>query len=96
MYLNRNRIGGDEMNENLPKLKPCPFCGGEAVFKCCSTGHSGGDISWSYKVHCISCGVEVPSRAEFKTTFRIGNDGKISFVNDDRWKAAELWNKRGD
>ena len=82
------------MNENLPKLKPCPFCGREAVFKCYSTGHSGGDISWSYKVHCISCGVEVPSLTEFKTTLRIGYDGKISFVTDDRWKAAELWNKR--
>lgn len=82
------------MNENLPELKPCPFCGGKAMFKCCSTGRSIGNVWWSYKVCCSSCGVEFPDRSEFETELRIGNDGKISFVDDGRLKAAELWNKR--
>mgnify|MGYP004690464921 CR=1 FL=1 len=82
------------MNENLPKLKPCPFCGGKAVFKCCLTGRSGYDIWWSYKVCCSRCGVEFPDREELETKLRIGDDGKIFCVIDDRLKAAGLWNKR--
>ena len=41
------------------KLKPCPFCGGEATireFACGSTGNGG--FSASYEVGCKDCKIK--------------------------------------
>ena len=37
----------------MEKLKPCPFCGGEAKVKAYSNGYN----IW-YRVRCVDCGVE--------------------------------------
>ena len=38
------------------KLKPCPFCGGEAGF---STGKNGDGSDWHY-IECGDCGAMGP------------------------------------
>ena len=40
----------------MTKPKPCPFCGGDAVFK-------GMEYSWNWidvEIECASCGVSTP------------------------------------
>lgn len=76
------------------ELKPCPFCGGEAIFRFISTYSSGGDrcIGYDFKIVCSNCGITLPSRYEIR--FRIKEDGEFVIEKDDREKAANDWNRR--
>lgn len=39
------------------KLKPCPFCGGDAEFVAVITGTDGdGELTGKYKIRCKKCG----------------------------------------
>ena len=72
------------MNEN--NLKPCPFCGGEAISQ---IDHD----SRSFTVFCESC------PAEIKRTFTELGLGDGSFMDFDEVARAmdelvELWNRR--
>lgn len=77
------------------KLKPCPFCGGEAVYiidknyiRC--TAHE-----WQFGIKCTNCMVELPVR-DFIVTVGMKSNGEIVFTKDDRKKAADMWNRRAE
>lgn len=78
------------MDEN--KLKPCPFCGGKAVFQIKSNGSSHYDVHFEFTIKCQKCGCELPKTYSF--AFTLGDCGQIIPQNDQRKKALELWNRR--
>lgn len=44
------------MNDENIKLKPCPFCGGEAYFEKVTDGSLMEDEFPEYGVYCAACG----------------------------------------
>lgn len=64
--------------KDKPKLKPCPFCGGEAKLSKQTT------ITWflkfnSYYVRCETCGA---------------SSRKSDEIGEEKDKAIEAWNRR--
>ena len=47
------------MNE---KLKPCPFCGGEAEFHVIANSASHGGASFTFEIVCSKCKVSLPKQ----------------------------------
>lgn len=75
------------------KLKPCPFCGGEAVYVTSSNNSSHCCVGFDFEVKCKECKVGIPGRYEMK--FYLGENGELKILADERPKAAERWNRRG-
>lgn len=77
----------------MDKLKPCPFCGGEVIFK---DGYQCEDGTWVHGfVRCEKCGTKKKSvhLSDFLGTWRHG------FVSDEvahecSLTAIEAWNTR--
>ena len=42
------------------KLKPCPFCGGEAEFHVIANSASHGGASFTFEIVCSECKVSLP------------------------------------
>ena len=82
------------MVNDMEKLKPCPFCGGEAVFNIYSNSTRENNRGWSYDVHCEKCGAFVPNRCSYETIAVMDRDGNILLIKDNRDKAIEAWNRR--
>lgn len=79
-------------------LKPCPFCGGEAIFfpKCsCPNAAAGLTRKWKFGVGCLACGIALP-KTTYSFSVQMTNDGGIEVIEDDRQKAADTWNRRSD
>lgn len=74
------------------ELKPCPFCGGRALFKTVSSTASHYSAVFSFKVECGKCGTSLPRR--YSVVFGLSVDGVIKPDRDERCQAAEAWNKR--
>lgn len=84
----------DEINT---KLRPCPFCGGEAKFELsaavkCQT-ERGNTKGWEFGICCTECSVKTP-RTHYKLEVQLNDDGQISVIEDERYKAIEAWNRR--
>lgn len=77
----------------MDKLKPCPFCGGEAMFLRKSYMMSGSARGWAFGVCCKKCGVTLK-----KTDYRLEVDfecsGEITVTVDERPQATDDWNRR--
>lgn len=85
------------MNMTETKLKPCPFCGGEAkIF--------AGEVSydkWNYEVvrpywvGCDNndCSVN-PKTTAYKTSIWLKQDGHVVMEQDGYALAVEAWNGR--
>jgi Lar family restriction alleviation protein len=71
-------------SENEIKLKPCPFCGSDAVTL--GRAHINGAIvgAWFYFGHCGNCGAN-GSQSDDK-----------GFFYTKRNEAAEAWNRRAN
>ena len=72
---------GNETPETLPKLKPCPFCGGTAGVCECEYPRVYGIENKPYYVQC-SCGVTLGYDLDYGGTF------------DTEREAIEAWNQR--
>lgn len=74
------------------ELKECPFCGGKAIFRSKSTIIDSVGAGFHYSIKCQKCGLEYP---EFGTVqMRLNEDGTVSFIQDDRYELAVMWNFR--
>ena len=76
------------------KLKPCPFCGGEAVFAVESYKSSHRDIGFNFTILCSGCHTRLP--AEYSLTAKLDAQGCILITSDGRKSAADAWNRRAD
>lgn len=76
------------------KLKPCPFCGREAVFVIKSHSSSHRDVGFNFFIQCSKCYTRLPQ--EYSLTLRLDEDGNISTTSDGRKDAEEAWNRRAD
>lgn len=56
-------------------LKPCPFCGGKAMFLTITNMSSHSAVGVMFKIKCMKCGTELPKSyecvAETRTIHRI-------------------------
>lgn len=77
------------------KLKPCPFCGGEAVYIIDKNYIRCTEHVWKFGIKCTNCMVELPVR-DFIVTVDMNSNGEIVFTEDERGKAADMWNRRAD
>lgn len=75
------------------KLKPCPFCGGEAKFKTISNACGHQFVTIEFEISCEKCGVSFPKR--YRIEIQLNECGSIT-MNDYRMEAAEAWNRRAD
>lgn len=76
----------------MEKLKPCPFCGGKAVFRMISNNSSHYSCGFIFKIECDDCGVQLPT--SFTSDFSMTEDGEINAFNDLRSQAIRTWNMR--
>lgn len=71
-------IAKDVQADETAVLKPCPLCGGSAVYRTEWVGNGmGHDTS---RICCTQCGLELP--------------GKGSCDPDDECRLTEIWNRR--
>lgn len=73
-------------------LKPCPFCGGKAVFKHHNIGGAGHILlAADATVECSKCGLVFPKR--YSTVVVEGENGELS-VRTSLQEAVIDWNRR--
>lgn len=75
------------------KLKPCPFCGGDAIFFQKAYAVSNSTRGWVFTVRCKKCGVALP-KTNYVIEVNLGDSGEIKIATDERQQAAEAWNRR--
>lgn len=82
---------------NMDKLKPCPFCGGEAQVFAGEVSHD----KWNYEVvrpywvGCDNndCSVN-PKTTAYKTIIWLERNGHVVMEQDGYTLAVEAWNER--
>jgi Lar family restriction alleviation protein len=77
----------------MDKLKPCPFCGGKAVFMTKQNNSSHTCVSFSFAIECSKCHTR-PPKASDNVAFGLSSTGEIVTIDDGREKAIEAWNRR--
>lgn len=74
------------------ELKPCPFCGGKAVFKTAEIKTGIEMIHLIFKIKCQKC--ESSQTREFHNIFQLDKSGEVKILRDDRKEAVAAWNQR--
>ena len=75
------------------KLKPCPFCGGEAEFFEENNGyHSRGNAEWTLGIRCTKCGIKSPHI--YRIDVILNKNAEFQFLLDERRVAVDDWNRR--
>lgn len=74
------------------KLKPCPFCGGQARFKTITYGEDCSGVHFNFEIRCKECEVGIPKAYALRLTLE--TDGEIVLLIDERSIAIEEWNNR--
>lgn len=77
----------------MMKLKPCPFCGGEAKFLVKTYREHGVSRGYNFGIYCTGCNLTTP-RINYGIDLRLSDYGEIEFINDERQEAVEAWNRR--
>lgn len=73
-------------------LRPCPFCGGNAVFKVITTIASTSKSGMTFCVQCTKCGARAPSGHVSEISFQLYDDGELKITKDERSYEAAWWN----
>ena len=76
------------------KLLPCPFCGGEAIFRYFPAPYDfqNNDQLMTIRVECSKCHVSTPKELEMR--FHFAQNGQMPFLKDERKDIAVIWNRR--
>ena len=74
------------------KLKPCPFCGGEAEFNIKTNSSSRLRSGFTFVIRCKECHIQYPKM--YRSEFKIHSNGDMIPTIDERGKAADDWNRR--
>lgn len=86
------------------ELKPCPFCGGTAEFftrgyklRDSVRGYKLRDTvrGWEFGIQCIKCGITSP-KVDYLLELQFNKKGGVSELVDERYIAAEAWNRRAE
>ena len=77
----------------MKELKPCPFCGGKAEFVTKTNNMQGLERGFSFRIECSKCGVHI-SRKPYELKLKLGNQGQMETVIDERQLAIDEWNRR--
>lgn len=77
----------------MDKLKPCPFCGGEAVLtQLTAVYNSGrGSLTTDFYVNCTECEVRT---TQYESEVYISASGDVVVDADGAQTAVEAWNRR--
>lgn len=75
-------------------LKPCPFCGGKAMFLTIRNKPLHSDVGVMFKIKCMKCGTEFPK--SYECEMYMDQDGGIRTGKDERTKATADWNRRAN
>lgn len=78
----------------MDKLKPCPFCGGQAMVN--QTAYGTTDLAsckLSFSIGCQKCGATAPKSRGF-IAINLSSNGDLNIWHDDRTAAIEAWNRR--
>ena len=73
-------------------LRPCPFCGGKAIFKIINTVASASRSGMTFCVQCAKCGARAPSGHVSEISFQLYDDGELKITKDERTYEARRWN----
>lgn len=79
----------------MNKLKPCPFCGGQAKFFTKVNDAKNTSIGWFFGIFCTECGVTTP-KTSYYLEAKLTDSGELEITRDDRSEAIEAWNRRPD
>lgn len=74
------------------RLKPCPFCGGNAMFFNITNKSSHSAVVVMFKIRCMKCGTELPK--SYECEMYMDQEGGIRTGRDERAKATADWNRR--
>lgn len=74
-------------------LKPCPFCGGEAVFSTTIADTILEEAEIRFQINCKKCKAETPGASGF-ITFQLTSRGEVLTPHNDVEKAVDAWNRR--
>lgn len=76
------------------ELKPCPFCGGKAVFTGKMYNMEGDNAQQTvFTISCSNCQVSLPTTYG-SIQYRFSVNGSLHIYHDDRDSATSEWNKR--
>ena len=77
----------------MNKLKPCPFCGGEATLIQKSSNYRTEPvvIRNTFVVGCEFCDIYTP---EFQSAIYQTSNGEVHINSTGAEEAAEVWNRR--
>lgn len=79
----------------MENLKPCPFCGGLAMFNIQSRMERGDTRGWRFGISCAKCGVSTP-KINYRYEVDFGKWGSLTIIADERPLAIEAWNRRAN
>lgn len=74
------------------ELKPCPFCGGKAMFLTVTNKSSHSAVGVMFEIKCTKCGTKFPK--SYECEMYMDQDGGIRTGKDERMKAIADWNRR--
>lgn len=75
------------------ELKPCPFCGGDAIYETLSFGSNSRSVKIDFHIRCSTCYATHPeTRGEISA--KMYDDGDLNIYKDDRLATADAWNRR--
>jgi hypothetical protein len=78
------------------KLKPCPFCGGEATFVVNTNISSNYCIGFNYYIKCSSCDC-TPIKKDAEMHIFLDRDGEVKLTDESivtRKSIIDAWNTR--